>query len=215
MVASTTSGGRRLPPVSYFWMAEFSIPPGTVSGMPVMIPSEELLRKNAEELAQALKGFPAPCRLVLAESCTGGLVSMTLTEIPGISEFFCGSAVTYRNETKACWLGVSRAQLADPMIGPVSRETADQMCRGVLQQTPEATLAAAVTGHLGPDAPPKLDGVIYIGVAFRDDLQVRVERHLLSAQPRPGIPLRHDRRTQAAQLVLQSLLHRLKESSGA
>jgi len=176
---------------------------------------DDLLRKSAEELAGALRASSSPCRLVLAESCTGGLISMVLTAIPGISESFCGSAVTYRNETKACWLGVSREQLADPAIGPVSEETADQMCRGVLQQTPEATLAAAVTGHLGPNAPADLDGVIYIGVAFRHDPKTRVQQYRLQSssefQSGTGALVREQRRNEAALLVLQSLLRVMQE----
>ena len=50
-------------------------------------------------------------RLALAESCTGGLIAGQLAQIPGISEHFCGSAVVYRYDTKARWLGLSRREL--------------------------------------------------------------------------------------------------------
>jgi len=104
-------------------------------------------------------------KIVFAESCTGGLVSGALTKIPGISNFHCGGVVVYRNETKQAYLGIPAALLKDP--GPVSPEVAEIMATKVLQRTPEADLAAAVTGHLGPNAPAKLDGLVFIAVARR------------------------------------------------
>ena len=104
-------------------------------------------------------------RFVLAESCTAGLISAVLGRQPGISDFFCGSAVTYRNHTKQQWLGVHDQDLVDP--GPVSAKVAKQMAEGVLAKTPEANIAAAITGHLGPAAPTEWDGVVFIAVAVR------------------------------------------------
>lgn len=106
-------------------------------------------------------------RLVCAESCTAGLVAATLGGIPGASSFLCGSAVVYRNQTKIEWLGVSQAVLDDPTQGDVCEETAVQMARGALIATSEATVAASITGHLGPGSPAGLDGVAYLGWAER------------------------------------------------
>ena len=105
-------------------------------------------------------------RVVFAESCTAGLVSAALGSIPGISEHLCGSAVTYRNQTKHDWLGVSQEPLVNP--GPVSQQVVQLMAQGVLNSTSEANVALAVTGHLGPDAPSQLDGLIHLGVACQD-----------------------------------------------
>lgn len=121
------------------------------------------LATEARKLASLLKSSDQ--KVVFAESCTAGLVSAVLAEVPGASEHHCGSAVVYRIETKAQWLGVSRDVLDNP--GPVSRVVAEQMARGVLDKTPEADLSASVTGHLGPGAPPNQDGLIYIGLAQR------------------------------------------------
>lgn len=165
---------------------------------------DDMLYLRAQQLGLALKNFGGG--LVLAESCTGGLVSMALTSVPGVSEFFCGSAVTYRNDTKTQWLNVSSTDLANPEVGPVSRQVAEQMCRGVLRKTPEAELAAAVTGHLGPQAPEGLDGVIYIAVGFRQWERPRVERHTLSTHTESTLPLRHIRQREAGLLVLQAVL---------
>ena len=124
-------------------------------------------------------------RMVLAESCSGGLVAAALVGVPGISDWLCGSAVTYRDDTKHRWLGVSQSALDDPAITAVSEIVACQMAGGVLQSTPEADLAVVTTGHLGPGA-GELDGVVFLGVATRDEAQIRVEaeRHnLVSPEP--------------------------------
>lgn len=152
-------------------------------------------------------------RLVLAESCTGGLAAATLTRIPGISDFFCGSAVVYRNATKTAWLGVPGGQLDDPAIGPVSPQTAEGMARGVLARTSEADLAAAVTGHLGPDAPDGLDGVIFVGVAERgrgNVVEADVRQHVLEWVGRPPEDARQERQRAAAQYLLGTVSEYLR-----
>lgn len=108
-------------------------------------------------------------KIVFAESCTAGLVAASLSRIPGISAWHCGGMVTYRNETKAAWLGIDPKLLKRP--GPVSEVVAQQMAEGVLIRTPEATIAASVTGHLGPHAPKQLDGMVYIVVSSYDDVR--------------------------------------------
>lgn len=129
--------------------------------------STEQLSAEAKRLAQILEATSR--KIVFAESCTGGLVSATLTQIPGISSFLCGSAVVYQVQTKAEWLGISRDLLDDP--GPVSPEVAIEMVKGVLQKTPQADVAASVTGHLGPDAPDNQNGLIYVAVVVRKSSQ--------------------------------------------
>jgi len=104
-------------------------------------------------------------RLVLAESCTGGLAAALLARIPGVSEFLCGSAVVYQVETKARWLRVSRRLLRDS--GPVSAKVASAMAAGALLATPHADVAAAVTGHLGPGAPTSQDGLVFLAFGRR------------------------------------------------
>jgi len=119
----------------------------------------ELCARIAELLANSDQ------RVVLAESCTAGLVSASLASVPGISRYLCGSAVTYREDTKTRWLGVSDKVLEEHSA--VSEAVTTLMARGVLANTPEANLAAAVTGHLGPDAPIEQDGLIFVAVATR------------------------------------------------
>lgn len=125
-----------------------------------------IARQTAEELRRTGR------KIVFAESCTAGLVSAALSRIAGVSEWHCGGVTTYRNETKAEYLGIPRSVLVEP--GPVSEPVARLMAAGVLRITPEADLSAAITGHLGPGAPPDLDGVVFLAVAHRDGAPERV-----------------------------------------
>jgi nicotinamide-nucleotide amidase len=104
-------------------------------------------------------------RLVLAESCTSGLAAATLGGISGISNHFCGSAVTYRDATKISWLEVEPSTIRSQTA--VCADVARMMAAGVLAKTTEADLAASITGHLGPDAPVSMDGLVYVGIADR------------------------------------------------
>lgn len=160
-------------------------------------------------------------RIVCAESCTAGLVSAALAGIPGASQWLCGSAVVYRNDTKTAWIGVSREQLEDPDRGDVCEETALRMAEGVLGVTPEASVSVSVTGHLGPGAPEGLDGVIYIGWAERarpggQPLVARSQRVQLQTpapDDREDITRRVARQAEATQRVLQVIQEALWELS--
>ena len=174
--------------------------------------SDDELAAEADQLARLLRS--RNLRAVFAESCTAGLVSATLARTPGISDQLCGSAVAYRDATKQCWLNVSAADLGPSGPGPVSSEVAVEMAEGVLRITPEADLAASVTGHLGPDAPEPLDGLMFTAVAIRGDEQggppasVRVQDFRLrevdtAAENSDGNSLRVARQRAAAQTVLQ------------
>jgi PncC family amidohydrolase len=143
-------------------------------------------------------------RVVFAESCTGGLISAELAKIPGVSDWLCGSAVTYRCDTKVQWLGVKAEDIQRHTA--VSKEVAMQMARGALMRTPEASVAASITGHLGPDAPEDFDGLVFIGTAMRNPAgaaNVEVSRHPLAEAQR--LP----RQIEAASLVLRLLLAKL------
>ena len=87
-------------------------------------------------------------RVATAESCTGGLIAGTITEVAGSSAWFERGFVTYSNEAKVEMLGVWPATLAGQ--GAVSEATAAEMARGALEHS-RADLAVAVTGVAGPD----------------------------------------------------------------
>lgn len=86
-------------------------------------------------------------RLVVAESCTGGLVSAALTAIPGSSDVFEAGFVTYANSAKINSLRVSTDILET--FGAVSIATAWGMAQGALERS-EADVAVAITGIAGP-----------------------------------------------------------------
>ncbi len=106
-------------------------------------------------------------RLVLAESCTSGLVAALLGQVPGVSEFFCGSMLVYQTPIKHQWLGIASEDLTDPSLGPVSARVTEALANAILTRTPQATIAASITGHLGPSAPADLDGVVYCSIVAR------------------------------------------------
>ncbi len=124
---------------------------------------ERALRSDLKLLVKDLK--KSRQRIVLAESCTGGLLACLLSEIPGVSDHFCGSKVVYRNGSKENWLRVKRTTLKKHTA--VSRETAREMCEGILMSTPEAQVGAAITGYLGPQG--KNVGQIFIAAMVRGD----------------------------------------------
>ncbi|WP_058534819.1 CinA family protein [Legionella saoudiensis] len=87
-------------------------------------------------------------QLVTAESCTGGLVSGYLTEIPGSSIWFERGFVTYSNQAKQEMLGVSNKLLLE--YGAVSEPVAAAMAIGAIQNS-AGQIALSVTGIAGPD----------------------------------------------------------------
>src|SRR5215204_5026259 len=87
-------------------------------------------------------------RIAVAESCTGGLVSAALTEIPGSSEVFEAGYVTYSNAAKMSELNVCLDVVET--FGAVSVATAWAMAQGALEAS-GADIAVAITGIAGPD----------------------------------------------------------------
>ena len=97
-----------------------------------------------------------------AESCTGGMFAEKLTSVPGISQVFGRSFVTYSNEAKMDELGV-RAETLEK-YGAVSEETALEMVEG-LKAVSGCDVCISVTGVAGPGggSPEKPVGLVYIG----------------------------------------------------
>lgn len=113
--------------------------------------------------------------LALAESCTGGLVSHRITNVPGSSAYYHGSVIAYSNEIKELALKVRRDTLH--RHGAVSEHTALEMAQGVMRAF-RADIGMAVTGIAGPDggAPEKPVGLTFVSLAAPD--VERVERHV-------------------------------------
>lgn len=103
-------------------------------------------------------------KIVTAESCTGGLIAGTLTDVPGASAWFDRGFVTYSNEAKKAMLGVREETLTE--FGAVSKETAEEMALGAVAHS-GAGAAVSVTGIAGPGGgtPEKPVGTVCFGFA--------------------------------------------------
>ena len=147
------------------------------------------LKQLAEKLVAeaSLKGLTVS----LAESCTGGMIASSLTDIPGASGVFLGSAVTYSNEAKIKILGVDAGTIAEH--GAVSALCAEKMAEGA-RRIFGSDVALSVTGIAGPSGgtPEKPVGTVWIAVAsargivaekhrFADDRQVNISRSASTA----------------------------------
>jgi nicotinamide-nucleotide amidase len=113
--------------------------------------------------------------LATAESCSGGLISHRLTNVPGASDCLLGGVVAYSNEIKTAILGVDPGVLRE--VGAVSETVAGQMAEGV-RQAFGADFGVGVTGIAGPGGgtEEKPVGLVYIAVASA--AEKRVSRNL-------------------------------------
>lgn len=103
--------------------------------------------------------------IATAESCTGGLIGATLTEIPGSSTVVDRGFITYSNAAKQQMLGVSPDTLSQ--FGAVSAEVAREMALGALARS-DASVAVSVTGIAGPGGSEhKPEGRVCFGLAHR------------------------------------------------
>lgn len=131
---------------------------------------EQLVKSLSERLrTQKLK-------LATAESCTGGLIATSITEISGSSDVFDRGFVTYSNLSKIEMLGVHEETLEK--FGAVSEETAREMVEGVLSNS-EADIAVSVTGIAGPTggSNEKPVGLVFTGVCKRNQSPL-IYRHI-------------------------------------
>ncbi len=158
----------------------------------------ELLAR-AREVIEA--NLAAGRTVALAESCTGGLVSAALTEIPGSSAVFERGFVTYSNEAKLESIGVNLDILQT--FGAVSVAVAWAMAQGALAHS-RADVAVSITGIAGPDggSAKKPVGTVVFACATRDgdpDKVVADVEHF-------GDLGRHEIRRQAALVAMRLLM---------
>jgi nicotinamide-nucleotide amidase len=113
--------------------------------------------------------------LATAESCTGGLVSAALSEIPGSSAALDRGFVTYSNDAKQQMLGVTPATI--DVYGAVSRECAEEMAKGALAHA-SVDLAVSITGIAGPTGavPGKPIGLVFFCAASRSGRVIAHDR---------------------------------------
>ena len=130
---------------------------------------EKIYSYDNEELKEvvAKKLVENEISISLAESCTGGLLASILTDIPGISQCFNRSLVTYSNSSKIEELGVTPDTLEK--YGAVSESTATEMVVGLKNKT-KSDLCIAITGIAGPDGgtEDKPVGLVYIAMYYKE-----------------------------------------------
>lgn len=124
-------------------------------------------------LGEALREKKAT--VAVAESCTGGLISHRITNVPGCSGYFERGIVTYSNKAKVDHLGVSEEILQK--CGAVSSETAMAMAGGI-RKVANTTFGLAVTGIAGPGGgtTEKPVGLVYIAIAGPNGIEVTGSR---------------------------------------
>jgi len=147
---------------------------------------ENKISQLQNKLETLLKGFlfskPAPVALIeilkknnltisTAESCTGGLIAKTFTDIPGVSATFMGSAVTYSNQAKTNILGVSAETL--DKFGAVSAEVAHEMAEGA-RKIFNSDVGISTTGIAGPTGgtDEKPVGLVYTGISTPEKTEI-------------------------------------------
>ncbi len=109
--------------------------------------------------------------LAVAESCTGGMLSSRIIDVPGVSDVYKAGFVTYANEAKQNLIGVKEETLAQ--FGAVSEQTAKEMVIGAMKAA-KADMAVATTGIAGPGGGTKEKpvGLVYIACGNADDIIV-------------------------------------------
>jgi nicotinamide-nucleotide amidase len=157
----------------------------------------DALVDKAREVVDANRS--AGRRIAIAESCTGGLVSAALTEIPGSSDVFEAGYVTYSNAAKISQLKVSEEVVET--FGAVSVATAWAMARGALAAS-EADVAVAITGVAGPGGgtAQKPVGTVVFARAERGAVIDHVDCTIIAEEPRIG-PYRDSMRSRVAEIL--------------
>lgn len=127
--------------------------------VPVEYEVVELLQKNK-------------LKVTFAESCTGGLLSARLVNVPGASEVFKSSVVTYSNKAKRKLLGVNKCTLK--VFGAVSSQTAAEMAIGAMRRL-GADVSVSITGIAGPGGgtDKKPVGLVYIACNVLGNVTVK------------------------------------------
>lgn len=130
-----------------------------------------LISRAVAELGECLRAYNN--KLATAESCTGGLLASTLTDVPGSSEWFAGSVVAYANEVKSNLLGVDPAVLE--AHGAVSEPVVLAMAENVLK-TVGADVSVAISGIAGPSGgtPDKPVGTVWMAWAWPEGTRAKL-----------------------------------------
>ena len=108
-------------------------------------------------------------KLAIAESCTGGLISSVITSVPGSSDIFECSFITYSNRSKKKILNVSESNLN--LFGAVSKEVVIDMINGLRKNT-NSDILLAISGIAGPGGGEinKPEGLVWVSYALKNNV---------------------------------------------
>lgn len=141
-----------------------------MSGLfPALLVKNRYNSQGMDEAVESLLGSllrQQRMRVSVAESCTGGLISHLITNVPGSSDYFLGGVTAYANEAKARLLGVHWETLEK--YGAVSREVVLEMATGV-RTALAAEVGLSISGIAGPGGgtPEKPVGTTWIGLDIK------------------------------------------------
>ncbi len=143
--------------------------------------------------------------IATAESCTGGLVSHLITNVPGSSDYYRGGVIAYTNEVKEAILHVPREIIEE--MGAVSGACAMAMAEGV-RNLLRSDIGIATTGIAGPTGgtPDKPVGLVYIALATKDN--VYHERYIFHED-------REGNKARAAEAALEMLRRHILSIRGS
>ena len=130
------------------------------------------MRQSIYKIAKEVFEVASLKKIVIAsaESCTGGMLSSAITDIPGSSAIFECGFVTYSNISKMKLLNVNQITLES--FGAVSEEVAAEMAIGALKNS-KANIAISITGIAGPGGSnTKPEGMVCFSVAFEKDIKL-------------------------------------------
>jgi PncC family amidohydrolase len=138
---------------------------------------DKMVTESIDTVTKSVVKYMIANKLTLctAESCTGGMIAQTVTDVPGASGMFPGGVCSYSEEIKKKVLGVSENTLDKFTV--YSEETASEMSKGALRLF-GADVAVAVTGLAGPDGgtEEKPVGTVYVSVRSSEKEIVRTLR---------------------------------------
>lgn len=163
--------------------------------------NELIAEVKANEVLEACR--KAGFMVATAESCTGGMIIASLTDIAGSSDVVDRGFITYSNAAKTAMIGVPFALIDDK--GAVSKEVALAMAQGALEQS-EASVSVAVTGVAGPgggsDAKPV--GLVHIASALRGKSTI-LHRECRFGADKTRAEIRHLTVLAALDLILENI----------
>ena len=131
-----------------------------------------------EDVANLLK--KRGLKIAVAESCTGGLIAHTLTNVPGSSQYFDRGIISYSNRAKVELLGVKRETLEK--YGAVSRQTAEEMAIGIRERA-RVDMGIATTGIAGPRGGTKEKPVGLVYITLTSEAYLQTQRFIFAGNP--------------------------------